>query len=106
MIKATDKNITELPSQKKKERKIKTENPVEKIQRIEELKSKPKVPASIAKKTVKVPLNGRSGPSYDATVVEIYNAGTKLEIIEVINSKDEDWGKTTKGTYVNLKFVE
>ena len=106
MIKATDKNITELPSQKKKERKIKTESSVEKIQRIEDLKSKPKVPARTVKKTVKVLLNGRSGPSYDAAVVEIYSAGTELEIIEIVNNKNEDWGKTTKETYVNLKFVE
>lgn len=101
MIKITEnKNVAELPSQKKnKINKVENKKKVEKVNLMPE---EPKQEREPVIKTVKLPLNGRKGPSFDDDIIEIYSAGTKLEII----GENDGWGKTTAGTYVKLEFVE
>lgn len=101
MIKITEnKNVVELPSQKKnKVDKIEYKKKVEKVNLMSE---KPKQEKESVTKIVKVLLNGRKGPSFNDDIIDVYSAGTKLEIID----ENDGWGKTTAGTYVKLEFVE
>ena len=101
MIKIIEnKNIEELPSQRRK--KINSTADDKKNNQIEMMPKEPKQEKKAVTKIVKVLLNGRRGPSFDDDIIEIYSAGTKLEII----SENDGWGKTTAGTYVKLEFVE
>lgn len=102
MIKITeDKNMTELPSQKKKNT-VKEADTKKKTERVNLMPEEPRQEYKAHTKVVKTFLNGRKGPSFSEKVIEVYNPGTKLVITEEIG----EWGKTANGTYVKLEFVE